>query len=132
MDYSCLLNPEIDIFQFGLSDASNLSDFVQQMTLLKQKWSGAHEKGAEFCEWFLKNKAKEFVESVVRPARERAGLGCPPERFTTNKSERTNGVIQDFVKRKTGGKVDEYVFAQTLKELIDTQEQDIEIAVASR
>ena len=121
-----------DIFQCGLSDASNLSDFEEQMKLLKQKWSGAHEKGAEFYDWFLKNKAKEFVESVIRPVRERARLGCPPERFTTNRSERTNGVIQDFVKQKTGGKVDEYVFAQTLKELIDTQEQEIELAVVGK
>ena len=123
-----------DIFQCGLSDASNLSDFEEQMKLLKQKWSGAHEKGAEFYDWFLKNKAKEFVESVIRPVRERAGSGCPPETFTTdpNRSEHTNGVIQDFVKRKTGGKVDEYVFAQTLTELIDTQEQKIELAVVGK
>ncbi len=121
-----------DIFESGLSDASNVSDFEQQMKLLKQKWCDAHDKGAEFYEWFLKNKAKEFVESVIHPVRERAGLGCPPERFTTNRSERTNGVIQDFVKQKAGGKVDEYVFAQTLKELIDTQEQEIELAVVDK
>ena len=41
-------------------------------------------------------------------------------------------MIQDFVKRKTGGKVDEYVFAQTLKELIDTQEQEIELAAVGK
>ena len=93
-----------DTFQCGLSDPSNLSDLEEQMKLLKQKWSGAHEKGAEFYEWFIKNRAnKEFVENVIRPVPERAGLGCPPERFTTNRSERTNCVIQDFVKRKTGG-----------------------------
>ncbi len=118
-----------DIFESSLSDASNVSDFEQQMKLLKQKWCDAHNKGAE---WFLKNKAKEFVESVIRPLRERAGLGCPPERFTTNTSERTNGVIQDFVKQNAGGKVDEYVFPQTLKELIDTQEQEIELAVVDK
>ena len=115
-----------DIFQSGLSDASsNLSDFEEKIKLLKQEWSDAHEKETEFCEWFVKNKANEFVASVIRPVRERAGLECFSERFTTNSSERSNVVIQDIVKQKTGGKVDEYVFAQTLKELIDTQEQEI-------
>ena len=115
-----------DIFQSGLPDASsNLSDFEEKIKLLKQEWSDAHEKGAEFCEWFVKNKANEFLASVIRPVRERAGLECFSERFTTNSSERSNVVIQDIVKQKTGGKFDEYVFAQALKELIDTQEQEI-------
>ena len=121
-----------DIFESGLSDASNVGDFEQQLKLLKQKWRDAQDKGAEFYKWFLKNKAKEFVESVICPVRERARLGCPPERFTTNRSEHTNRVIQDFVKQKAGGKVDEFVFAQTLKELIDTQEQEIELAVVCK
>ena len=62
--------------------------------------------------------------------RQRAGLGCPPERFTTNRSERTNGVIQDFIKRECGkDKVDGYTFAKSLEKLIRMQEQELEMAV---
>ena len=85
----------------------------KQMKLLKQKWSDAHEKGVNFTNGFLKTKQmNNFVKSVIRPVCERAGLGCPLERFTTNRSERTD-VIQDFVKQKTGGKVDEYFLTNT-------------------
>ena len=65
--------------------------------------------------------------------RKLAGLGCPPEKFTTNLSERTNGIIQDYVKRECSvNKVNEYVFALTMQKLIDVQEKEIELAVVNR
>ena len=42
------------------------------------------------------------IRSVISPVRQRAGLGFPPEKFTTNRSERTNGVLQDCVKLECG------------------------------
>jgi hypothetical protein len=75
-----------------------------------------HNGGEEFHDWFMLNKAPEFVKSVIRPVRQLAGLGCPPEKFNTNRSERTNGVIQDYVKRECGGgAVNEYIFAMTMQ-----------------
>jgi hypothetical protein len=60
------------------------------------------QKWKKFHKWFQKNKSEKFVNHVIAPVHQRAGLGCPPEKFTTNRSERTNGVIQDYVKRKHG------------------------------
>ena len=104
------------VFESGLSDANSEDDFFHTLGILEKRWSRQHIAGKNFYDWFLKQKAPEFIRSVISPVRQRAGLGCPPTRFTTNRSERTNGVIQDFIKRECGqGKVDEYVFATTLQ-----------------
>ena len=42
-------------------------------------------------------KHEEFIRSVISPVRQRAGLGFPPDKLTTNRSERTNSVLQDCV-----------------------------------
>ena len=105
-----------EVYEIGLSDAASENDFSQQLAILEKRWKDAHESGHDFYAWFSENKAADFVKSVISPVRQRAGLGCPPERFTTNRSERTNGVIQEFVKRESGKEnVDEYTFAVTLK-----------------
>lgn len=121
-----------DIFESGLTDAANKEEFDSMLNLLKQKWSNAHNNGAVFHEWFIANKAVSFLQSVISPVRQRAGLGCPPERFTTNRSERTNGVIQEFIQQECNGKVDEYVFAVTLQKLVDMQEKEVELAVIGK
>lgn len=122
-----------DVFESGLSDSSSDEDFYHKLGILKDRWSKVDVNGKVFYEWFVQNKEAEFLQSVISPVRQRAGLGCPPERFTTNRSERTNGVIQDFVKRECGqSKVDEYVFAVTLQKLISIQEREIEFAVVDK
>jgi hypothetical protein len=100
------------------------------MGVLKERWSNAHPSGSTFYDWFVKLKAQEFLESVISPVRQRGGLGYPPERFITNRSERTNGVIQEFVRQECDRKkVDEYVFATTLRKLVDIQEKEIALAL---
>ena len=37
---------------------------------------------------------------VIKSVRERAGLSCPPEGFTTNMFKQTNKSIQEFVKKE--------------------------------
>ena len=107
-----------DVFESGLTDASSQEDFANLLELLKERWFNAHGNGTAFHDWFVEHKAWEFVECVISPVPQRAGLGCLPERFTTNRSERTNGVIQHFLKKECDGKkVDEYVFAVTLQSL---------------
>ena len=119
-----------DVFESGLTDASSQEDFDNLLEVLKERWSNAHDNGTAFHDWFVEHKAREFVECVISSVRQRAGLGCPPERFITNRSERTNGVIQQFVKEECDGKkVDEYVFAVTLQKLVKIQERDVELAV---
>ena len=47
--------------------------------------------------WFSDNKPDEFASSVINFVRKLAGLGYPQEKFTTNRSERTNGIVQNYV-----------------------------------
>ena len=123
-------------FESGLSDANYANDseeFTLMLDSVLEKWSILHPNAEHFHSWFKSNKAKQFSESMISSVRQRAGLGCPPEKFTTNRSERTNGVIQDFIKRECGkDKVDEYTFAKSLEKLIRMQEQELEMAVPGK
>ncbi len=122
------------VFEAGLADVSSSEQFVQQLGQLEETWSGLHKNGQNFFSWFRHHKSDDFVNCVISPVRQRAGLGCPPERFTTNRSETTNHVLQDFVSRETNGKkkVDEYCFASSVERLIKIQNQEIELAVVER
>ena len=64
------------VFESGLSDAESL----------EEKWSSLHQNGKAFHSWFELNKKEDFIRSVISSVRQRAGLGCPPEQFTTNRS----------------------------------------------
>lgn len=68
-----------------------------KLSILKSKRARMHDRSEEFYDWFSDNKADEFANSVINPVRKLAGLGCPPEKFTTNRSERTNGIVQDYI-----------------------------------
>ena len=119
-------------FDYGLSDANSEDDFFHKLGILEKRWSQQHNAGKNFYDWFLKQKVPEFIRSVISPVHQRAGLGCPPTRFTTNKLERTNGVIQDFKRECGQGKVDKYAFATTLQKLISMQEKEVEFSVVDK
>jgi hypothetical protein len=122
-----------NVHESGLVDADSAEIFRAQMNSLEQNWSENHNEGERFFEWFLENKSEKFIKSVISPVRQRAGLGCPPSNFTTNRSERTNGVIQDYIRRKSGRlPVDVFTFATTLQSLIEIQEKEMELAVVGR
>jgi hypothetical protein len=122
-----------EVFESGLCDADNADEFEKRMLILKTKWASSHKNGKKFHKWFQKNKSEKFVNHVIAPVRQRAGLGCPPEKFTTNRSERTNSVIQDYVKRKYGHRlVNVLTFSIMMKELVSMQEKEVELAVVDR
>ena len=74
------------------------------------------------------------MNCVISPVHQRAGLECPPEKFTTKRSEATNNVLQDFVSRESHGKkkVDEYSLASSVEKLVKIQKEDVELAVVGR
>ena len=105
--------------------------FVKQLGQLEEPWSVLHQNGRNFFKWFHNHKSADFVNCVISPVRQRAGLGCPPEKFTTNRSEATNNVLQDFVLRESHGKkkMDEHSFASSVEKLVNIQKEDVELAV---
>ena len=126
-----------DVYERGLSDAESQEGFSKQMEVVKGKWSKCHANGLKFFQWFVKNKEKKMLNHdsrhVIAPVRQRAGLGCPASKLTTNRSERTNGVIQDFIKRRYGlHGVNVFTFSFALQDLIEMQEKEVELAVVGK
>jgi len=82
----------------GLVDAESGEDFDEMLLKLGPLW----DKGeAEFSTlklslygWFCQYHAKEVRSSMIAPIRESAGLGNPPQHFTTNSNESMNKVIK--------------------------------------
>ena len=122
------------VHESGLVSAPDEQQFVNMLDNVKERWSNKHDNGAAFYDWFCTRKAKEFLDSAIQSVRQRAGLGCPPERFTTNKSEQTNRVIQEFVRNENNGKknIDEFSFCTALAKLINNQNQEIELAIIGK
>ena len=118
-----------EVHESGLSDAESQESFRKQMEMVKENWSKCHLYGPKFFQWFVKNKEKKMLNHVIVPVRQRAGLGCPPSKFTTNRSERTNGVIQDFIRQRYGlCHVNVFSFCVALQDLIDMQDKEVELA----
>ena len=83
----------------------------------------------QFIQWFKLNKEVIIKKSMLRPVREKAGLGSPPIAFTTNASESVNAVL----KRKVDYKRNELpIFLKELKELIQEQDNEITRAIIGR
>ena len=121
------------VFESGLSDAGSAEECIGMLESLEEKWSSLHQNGKAFQFWFGLKKKEEFMRSIISPVHQRAGLGCPPEKLTTNRSERTNGVRQDCVKRECGtAKTDEYTLVKSIEELVNNQEQELELAVLDK
>ena len=122
------------IYESGLIDANDEKSFDAMLESLKERWSNFDEKGGQFYEWFCKQKRSSFLQSAIAPVRQRAGLGFPPEKFTTNRSEQTNRSIQEFVKKECNvmKKVDEFSFCVALNKLVKMQQQEIEMAIVGK
>ena len=121
------------VFESGMSDAGSAEEFIGMLKSLEEKWSSLHQNGKAFHSWFGLNKKEDFIRSVISPVCQRAGLGCPPEKFTTNRSERTNGVLQDCIKRDCGtAKTDKYTLVKSIEKLVKNQEQEVELAVLDK
>ena len=115
------------VFCEGLVDCSSHDEFQQKLVLLKERWEKFDGEG--FYEWFCEHKAAIVEETMLKPIREDAGLGCPPESFTTNASETANFIIKNKVDYKHNQLPE---FVEKLKQVIDDQEREIEKAVIQR
>ncbi len=78
---------------------------------------------------FLKNKVDVIRRSMLKPVREEAGLGSPPDRFYTNASETVNSILKNVVSYKQNELPD---FILKVKEVCEEQEREIECAVVRR
>ena len=116
-------------FYEGLVDAPNEDVFDRKLEGLQNKWLKHEDYRSSletFSLWFLSHKARIMKETMIRPRREEAGLGSPPEAFYTNASECINSIIKKKVCYKSSDIPD---LIAKLKELEDEQNREVEMAV---
>ena len=58
---------------------------------LKEKWD---KEAPGFFDWFSENKIMTVESCMLKPVREFAGLGSPPDPFYTNDVESANRIIK--------------------------------------
>ena len=63
---------------------------------------------------------------MLRMTREKAGLGSPPQQFTTNPKESVNAILKSKVDYKRS---DLPVFIQKMQQLAEDQGQELELAI---
>ena len=81
-----------------------------------------------FSEWFKWYKCSTIKQAMLRPVRLRAGLGNPPESFTTNASESINALLKNQVEYK---KNDVPAFLDKLQAAISEQQREVERAIVN-
>ena len=116
----------------GLVDTTSSKAYDGVFKSLTKKWQAldlSNDALNKFVRWFQKYKSNVIKRSMLKPIREKAGLGIPPVSFTTNASESINAML----KKKVDYKRNELpVFLEKVKELIQEQDNEIEKAAISR
>ena len=113
----------------GLVDSLNEEEFSQKLEVLQRQWNElekTHNACPGFYNWFMRNKATTIMQTMMKPVREEAGLGSPPEPFTRNASETVNSIIKSHVWYKASQLV------ELTEEVIDEQEKEVERVVIGR
>ena len=110
----------------GLIDANGSSEFMNKLEILKPKWE---KLCMEFPEWFSLHEAEFFCSSMLASVHTLAGLGNPPEYYTTNANESLNHVL----KRKVDFKRSEWPqFNEILFTAVKERQEEFAKAVFSQ
>lgn len=109
-------------FCVGLVDSSSADEFCQKLEALEKRWKEIEESNdvqPGFYYWFAQYKSATMLQTMIKSMHEEAGLGNPPEQFTTNASETVNSMIKSHVSYKPSHLME---LTEKLKEAIDEQE----------
>ena len=92
----------------GLIDAESEERFDEELAKLKSVWD-KHEAEFSSCKprlhsWLCRYHAQDIRNSMIIPVRVKAGLGHPPQHFTTNSNKSMYKVIKQalHLKKKIG------------------------------
>lgn len=114
-----------EVFAEGLVDCTSDSEFSEKLKVLGKRWSDIEEHDSQisrgFYDWFVQHKSDIIKSTMLRPVQEEAGLGCPPQPFTTNQSEAVNAVIKNQVSYKSHQLIQ---FIEHLKTVVDEQDRE--------
>ena len=82
------------VFSEGLVDCTSEKELSAKLAILETRWADVEDSNPGvrqgFFTWFCEHKVETVKSNMLRPVREKAGLGCPPQAFTTNASETIN------------------------------------------
>ena len=118
----------------GLVDSSSEEEFEDRLAALEIVWNKREEpfttaSGPQFYSYFCQYVASVVKHNMSRYVREAAGLGSPPEIFTTNSVESVNSLL----KQKVNYKESEWpAFNNQSKELVESQRQEVIRALSGR
>ena len=105
----------------GLVDCDSEEDFEQQYVELAANWPGQFRNWMETKE-FRKRSLKDALKfCMLKPVRERAGLGHPPNKCTNQRTESFNTVLKQTADRQ---KVDQVTFHEIVYEKIFKQQEN--------
>ena len=117
-----------EIFAEGLVDCTSDSEFSEKLQVLEKRWNDIEARDSQiihgFYNWFIQHKSDIIKSTMLRPVREEAGLGCPPQPF--NPSEAVNAVIKNQVSYKSHQLIQ---FMEHLKAVVDEQDREVQRAV---
>ena len=84
---------------------------------------------ASFFDYFVQQYSKVFVNTMLKSTRTAAGLGYPPEIFTTNSSKSLNATI----KRKVNYKESKWPeFNESMRQLVMSQRDEVLLSLSGR
>ena len=121
-------------YEEGLVDSTSVVDFDNRLEACKNVWNSreapyAPPSGPRFFNYFVHYKANEVCYNMRKDLREEAGLGSPPQPFTTNASESLNAMM----KRKVDYKESEWpTFNEEVKQLAKQQREEVIRSLSGR
>ena len=119
-----------EIFAEGLVDCTSDSEFSEKLQVLEKRWNDIEACDSQIIHGFYNQHKSDIIKStMLRPVREEAGLGCPPQPFTTKPSEAVNAVIKNQVSYKSHQLIQ---FMEHLKAVVDEQDREVQRAVIGR
>lgn len=110
-------------FYTGLIDAEDAHDFDDKMAKLKQVWE---DLCPEFYQWFQNTQVELFCSSMIQSVRSCAGLGSPPQAYTTNNNESINSLLKHKIQYK---KQEWPQFNSKMYDLVMEQQEEFKKAI---
>ena len=117
--------------ELGLVDAEGEGELDAMLASLEVVWNRREQPynyPPQFSAWFLKYCRQTVAENMIRPVRERALLGSPPQPYYTNEVESKNNVLKQHLKYKASELPQ---FVENMKKLLTEQRREVERAVAT-
>ena len=116
-------------FEEGIVDSNNVEEYTKKLASLKIAWEERlFDKGIQLYTWFNQYQSLTMKNCMLKPLRISAGLGNPPQPFTTNRVESINNLL----KKETNGPLPVNQCVQKIKQLVERQQRNVRWAIIEK